>query len=138
MLVSVQYSCNKDSQEDIDQGLIEDYVNSNSINASKHSTGLWYEIIKSGNSTMPVATSKVSVDYEGYFLDGNQFDAGNDIEFFLSQVIEGWQIGIPLIGEGGEILLIIPSHLAYGDNQVSGIPNNSVLAFEVKLHTVSK
>ena len=55
---------------------------------------------------------------------------GNDFPIFE---IEGWKIGIPLIKKGGKLKLIIPSALAYGCNDISGIPGNSILFFDIDL-----
>ena len=82
------------------------------------------------------------MDYEGYKLNGEVFDSsyerGERATFGLYQVIEGWQIGIPIIGEGGEITLIIPSDYAYGSNPPPGssIGRNEVLVFDVKLYDI--
>ena len=53
--------------------------------------------------------------------------------FPLSNVIQGWQEGIPLFSEGGSGVLLIPSALGYGGQAVGSIPANSVLIFEVSL-----
>jgi len=55
----------------------------------------------------------------------------------LSNVIQGWQEGIPLFNEGGSGILLIPSALGYGSQTVNSIPSNSVLIFEVTLLRVN-
>lgn len=137
LILGSTYSCQKESQDEIDQKLIEQYVSDNSIDAVKHSSGLWYKIIKPGGSTHPNTSSRVNVDYKGTLLDGTVFDANDSISLIIGQTIIGWQIGIPLIGEGGEILLIIPSGMGYGNTEQGSVPKNSVMVFEVKLHFVS-
>ena len=49
------------------------------------------------------------------------------------QVIEGWEIGLSKIDEGGSGILIIPSVLGYGSAITSSIPENSVLIFRIDL-----
>jgi len=137
LFLGTTYSCQKESQEEIDQKLIEQYVADHNIDAVKHSSGLWYQIIKEGSSTHPNKNSRVNVDYVGNLLDGTEFDANDNINLIISQTIIGWQIGIPLIGEGGEILLIIPSRMGYGNTEQGKVPKNSVMVFKVKLHFVS-
>jgi FKBP-type peptidyl-prolyl cis-trans isomerase FkpA len=137
LFLGTTYSCQKESQEEIDQKLIEQYVADHNIDAVKHSSGLWYQIIKEGSSTHPNKNSRVNVDYVGNLLDGTEFDANDNINLIIGQTIIGWQIGIPLIGEGGEILLIIPSRMGYGDTEQGKVPKNSVMVFKVKLHFVS-
>jgi len=54
----------------------------------------------------------------------------------LTNVIQGWQEGIPLFSEGGSGILLIPSALGYGNQSIGNIPANSVLIFEVTLINV--
>lgn len=113
------------------------YLSNNNINAVKHPSGIYYVVQEPGSGVTPTINSRVYVTYTGKLLNGNVFDQStNTISFNLYQVIEGWQIGIPLIKKGGKIKLIIPSALAYGCNGVGSIPPNSVLQFDVSLSDV--
>ena len=110
------------------------YAAANSITATKHSSGLYYQVITQGTGATPNAGSTVKVNYTGKFLNGNQFDkSAAPITFKLSQVIEGWIVGIPLINKGGKIKLIVPSSMAYGCNGAQTIPSNAILFFDVDL-----
>lgn len=111
------------------------YALTNGISATKHSSGLYYEIITPGNSTRPDLSSTLSVKYTGKLLDGTVFDSRTTtpVTFALGGVIFGWQLGLPLIGEGGKIKLIIPSSFAYGCNGKAPIEPYSILYFEVEL-----
>jgi len=131
-------ACSEKPQAEIDQELIEKYIADHNIDAVKHESGLWYEIIKEGGSVHPNLNSKINVDYKGTLLDGTEFDSGDNVDMILGKTITGWQIGIPLIGEGGEILLIVPSNLGYGPHDQGSVPKNSVMVFEVKLNFVAK
>ncbi len=114
--------------------LIRDYLNNAGLSATQDESGLFYIIKVLGDSiTKPSLTSTVTVDYRGYLLDGTRFDSVQSFRSKLNRLIEGWQIGIPLIYKGGEIDLYIPSTLAYGKYQVGEIPPNSPLIFEIKL-----
>ncbi len=116
---------------------MQTYATANGINATKHLNGMYYEIISAGTGVAPTINSRVSVTYTGKLLNGTQFDqAASPISFNLAQVIEGWQIGIPLIKKGGRIKLIIPSSYGYGCNGYSTIPGNAVLFFDVTLTDV--
>ncbi|MBE0651742.1 MAG: FKBP-type peptidyl-prolyl cis-trans isomerase [Bacteroidales bacterium] len=129
-------SCSKnasDKQATIDHQKIVDYVTTNNLQGQYTSDGMFYEILNSGSSHHPTISSTVTVNYKGYLLDGTIFDQATGSTFGLSQVIKGWQEGVPLIGTGGQILLIIPSGLAYGGSQSGSIPGNSVLAFNITL-----
>lgn len=127
-------SCEDDfSQEKVDNDLILKYLDDNNLTAKRHSSGLFYNITVEGTGSRPTEYSMVEVRYKGYLLDGTVFDEGTD-NFSLTSVIEGWQIGIPLMRQGGSAIFYIPSHLGYGDRtDIDDIPANSVLIFEVDL-----
>ena len=114
---------------------MQTFATANSINTTRHSSGLYYEVTNPGTGTIPTINSTVSVRYVGKLLNGTVFDSQttSTVTFPLSGVIAGWQIGIPLIAKGGSIKLIIPSALAYGCNGVGTIPPDSILYFEVDL-----
>ncbi|RZK59989.1 MAG: peptidylprolyl isomerase [Pedobacter sp.] len=139
LIVGAFSACKKDSydaekQAKTDDGLIVDFIAKNSIVAVKHSSGLYYQILApgSGNTNFTSSTT-VTVNYEGKLLNGTGFDKGNN-SFPLGNLIQGWQIGIPLIQKGGRIRLIIPSALAYGNTSPgAGIPKNAVLDFTIDL-----
>jgi FKBP-type peptidyl-prolyl cis-trans isomerase FkpA len=106
------------------------------LSVTKHSSGIYYEIKNPGTGAAPTVNSMVAITYEGKLLNGNTFDKSVDpskSKWKLADLIEGWQIGLPLIKKGGEIKLIIPSSLAYGCNGAGSIPSNSVLYFEISL-----
>lgn len=127
--------CLEPSQFEQDDDIIRDYIKAHNIQAVKHESGLYYQIIKPGNGEKPALTDSVSVHYKGYLTNGQQFDGTTTTPatFLLGQLIIGWQIGIPLIKEGGEILLLVPSSMGYGTSSVGPIPPNSVLVFNVEL-----
>ena len=127
-------SCDKEDQLEIDQQLIRDFIAEHGFDADSTESGLYYVIDDPGSSEHPTIDDVVTVSYLGFLLNGDIFDDGIDVTFPLNSVIAGWQEGIPLFGKGGRGLLIIPSHLAYGDRALAGIPANSVLAFEIHLN----
>lgn len=135
LLSVVILSCKKDSnQAEIDHGIIEAYVLENGLNGQFTSSGLYYVIIEEGNSDHPTIYSTVNVDYIGYHLNGVVFEENDNVKYGLSGFIQGWVEGLQLIGEGGKITLIIPSHLAYGTNGSDNIDSNEVIGFDVTLN----
>jgi len=118
---------------------IKIYIEENSLEAQKSDTGLYYVINEPGTGTQPTASSDVTVAYKGYYLSEQVFDeSGSDgISFNLQQVIKGWTEGITYFKEGGDGLLLVPSHLGYGSFDNRGIPGGSVLIFEVNLISVN-
>ena len=119
-----------------EEGTITTYAAANGITAIRHSSGLYYQVITPGSGVTPSINSKIFVTYTGKLLNGTIFDQQSNSSqtgFLLSQVIPGWQIGVPLIQKGGEIKLIVPSSLAYGCTAQGPIPANSVLYFDIVL-----
>lgn len=133
LLTLAMNACKKDKNPDQQ---IEDFIAKNNIPATKDASGLYYQIIKpgTGSFTYP-SNTRITIKYEGRLLDGSVFDNGGGKEqtFVLSQLIQGWQIGIPKIQKGGEIRLIIPPGLGYGSSAAGSIPGNSVLDFTIQL-----
>jgi FKBP-type peptidyl-prolyl cis-trans isomerase FkpA len=83
----------------------------------------------------------VRVQYTGTLLSGLKFDSsydhgGEPFKFTIgqSQVIKGWDQGVPGMKVGGKRKLRIPPELAYGANgSPPTIPANAALVFEVEL-----
>lgn len=98
--------------------------------------GYFYSIKNAGSGKQPSSCSDVTVNYTGTFTSGEVFDQGSDVSFNLSQLILGWQMGIPKLREGGQILLYVPPSIAYGDETSGKIPGHSMLVFKIDLKTV--
>lgn len=100
-------------------------------------SGLQYQVIKEGKGERPSVNSRVSAHYSGTFINGKVFDSsierGTPTEFRLSQVIQGWQEGIPMMRVGSRYRFFIPPALAYGAGGPAAIPPNSLLIFDVEL-----
>jgi len=114
---------------DNDKATIEQYATDNQLNGQFTSSGLYYVIEKPGTANHPTLNSNITISYNGYYLNGTVFDKNDFVTFPLSNLIRGWQEGIPYIGEGGKIKLVIPSYLAY---------NDGVRVFDVNLFYFSK
>ncbi|WP_367673544.1 FKBP-type peptidyl-prolyl cis-trans isomerase [Buchnera aphidicola] len=102
----------------------------------KTKTGLCLLIKRAGDGTTPKSNDMILVNYKGIFIDGTEFDnsyVSGPIWLSLKNVIPGWQEGIKYIKKGGQIKLVIPPQLAYGENGVPGIPGNSTLIFDIEL-----
>lgn len=110
------------------------FAAANGITAIKHASGLYYQVVSQGSGATPTLASSLSVRYTGKRMDGTQFDqATTPVTFSLANVIAGWQLGLPLINEGGTIRLIIPSSYAYGCEGKGAIAPYSILYFEIEL-----
>ncbi len=140
--IATTSSCKKEEdnneQAEIDKGLIEQYIADNQLNAQSTSSGLYYVITTAGGNDHPTIYSTVTVAYKGYLLNGEVFDESLVFTSPLSSLIPGWKEGIPLIGNGGKIKLLVPSALGYGSSQAGSIPANSVLIFDITLYDFAK
>lgn len=115
----------------------EEYIEVNNLTTKELDKGVHIVIDQAGNDKKPHINSKVKVDYEGRLTNGVLFDSGSNVEFLLSDLIEGWKIGLKEIGEGGSCKLIIPPSAGYGGSDRGIIPPNSVLVFDMNLIEVN-
>jgi len=137
-ILATVVSCGKKKakkQAKDDDAIITEYISSHNLDATKTESGLYYVIDTLGTGDYPNSSSDVQVAYKGYFTNGTSFDksSSDGIVFNLQSVISGWTEGIPYFKEGGSGILLVPSHLGYGQSARQGIPANSVLIFDVKL-----
>jgi FKBP-type peptidyl-prolyl cis-trans isomerase len=86
----------------------------------------------------------VCIDYKGTLLDGKVFDESYKrgqpfvTQIGVGRVIQGWDMGIVGLKEGGKRKLTIPAEFAYGSQDKGSIPANSTLIFEVELVKIIK
>ena len=115
--------------------IIDAYLDENSITANEHESGLRYVMNVEGTGDSPVLVNSVTVTYEGTFLNGGTFDSNSTgITFPLQNLIESWQIAIPLMKEGGSMTIYAPSGLCYGaSGTTNGIPPNANMIFNIDL-----
>ncbi len=136
-LIILFAGCKKDDDlRKKDDLIINEYLTQHGLTAQKTESGLYYIIDVPGAFPRPTINSTITVHYKGYLTNQKVFDTteGDDpATFKLSEVIEGWQEGMQLFGEGGKGTLLIPSYLGYGSAIMPGIPANSVLIFDFHL-----
>ena len=100
-------------------------------------SGLQYKVVEMGDGAKPTATDKVTVNYRGTLLNGEEFDSSyarnQPVSFQLDQVIPGWTEGLQLMPVGSKFMFYIPPNLAYGPAGGGPIGPNATLIFEVEL-----
>nr|WP_199161950.1 FKBP-type peptidyl-prolyl cis-trans isomerase [Elizabethkingia sp. ASV34] len=101
-------------------------------------SGLQYEILEASEGKKPGVKDSVICHYHGTTITGQVFDSSVErikpATFPLNRVIEGWTEALQLMSTGSKWKLVIPPHLAYGNEQISKeIGPNSTLIFEVEL-----
>ncbi|HWK02967.1 MAG TPA: FKBP-type peptidyl-prolyl cis-trans isomerase [Puia sp.] len=122
-----------------DSSALLSFARTNGITAVKDTTGLYYQVITQGTGAVPNGNSVIYVTYTGTLLNGTIFDSTTNSAktgFKLSNLIAGWQIGMPKIQAGGHIKLLIPSAYGYGCLGSGSIPANTPIYFDVTLVSV--
>ena len=108
---------------------------------TEHYSGLMYRVIdqaEDASNKRPNAGSLVKIHQRILLADGSviadSYKGNLPEEFYLSEAIEGLQIGLPLMQVGDRYELVIPPELAWGKKGNSGkIGPNAVLIFDVRL-----
>ena len=109
-------ACSKSGSDD-DQ--IKAYLTAKGLTAQATSEGVYYVIETEGTGGYPTVSNTVTVKYKGYLLDGSVFDQSTTgYTSILTNLIKGWQIGIPKFKKGGKGKLLIPSAYAYQDGRI--------------------
>lgn len=114
------------------------------INATLSPFGFYYKIVKPGTgASVSNLCSEITANYTGGFFNGTHFDSTTtSVKFTLGKLIVAWQKAIPLVREGGELLLYVPPSLGYGPKNTSDnqgniiIPANSYLVFSIKVISI--
>lgn len=128
-------------QKDVTSTGTDSYTNEVQVNSNKETATdtLQVEDITVGTGKEVQSGDTIKIHYTGTLLDGTKFDSSYDrgepfeTQIGVGQVIKGWDEGVVGMKVGGKRKLVIPPDLAYGDQQVSIIPPNSTLVFEVEL-----
>jgi FKBP-type peptidyl-prolyl cis-trans isomerase len=120
------------------------YLKDNNIQNEPTATGLFYIETETGTGVQAEAGKKVKVHYTLYNIEGKKLQSSKDMdrpfEFTLGrgEVIRGWDEGVAMMKAGGKARLVVPSELAYGENQRGAdIPPYSPLVFDVELLEVN-
>lgn len=120
-----------------EQQSVKHYLDSLGITATLHPRGFYYKIDTLGLDPAPGECSAISAAYSGELTNGAIFDQQTSYATELSNLIDGWQLGVPLIKKGGSIWLYIPPSLGYGGQSVTlnnqTIPAYSILIFYIHL-----
>jgi peptidylprolyl isomerase len=94
-------------------------------------------VLEKGDGETVTQDMTITADYLGQVYKGKKpFDesySGQPADLSLSQVVEGWTIGLSGMKVGSRVLLAIPPELGYGDQAQPDIPANSTLYFVVDI-----
>ena len=123
---------------------IATYITTNNVKVSPTPSGLYFIETKAGKGKKVEIGNEVSVHYKGSFVDGSVFDSSIDrgepltFKLGIDSFIQGFTEGVSMMNVGGKATLLLPSHLAYGDQGNSGIPPYTPLVFEIELVSASE
>lgn len=96
-------------------------------------SGLVYIIEKDANGAAITASSTVKLNYRGTLIDGTEFDKGEGVEFSPEHVVPGFREILLLMKVGQKVKVVIPSELAYGNQDLGQIAPGSTLVFEIEV-----
>lgn len=147
----------KEQKENKKNELVQ-FVKDNEATAKTLPSGLKVITMKEGSGVKPVIGSTVKVNYAGYFLTGDLFDSNikeiaevygkydrrrdqlnmyNPVDMDYSpdaSLIPGFKEGLQQMNYGDKVMLIVPSHLGYGEQGSRGvIPPNTDLLFQLEI-----
>lgn len=107
-------------------------------------SGLRYRVTRaaSTDAPRPLPTDRVTVNYEGRFIDGSIFDSsykrGEPATFPVVGVVRGWREALPMMRVGEEWEIALPAYLGYGFAGRGEIPGSATLIFRIELLAITK
>ena len=116
---------------------VAEYIADNDLETIELDQGVHIAIHEAGNDKKPTLADKVRVNYVGRLTNELIFDQNNNVTFDLANLIQGWQIGLQELGEGGSCTLVVPSEAGYGSTGSGIIPPNEPLVFDLELVKVN-
>ncbi|MGE4288680.1 MAG: FKBP-type peptidyl-prolyl cis-trans isomerase [Salinivirgaceae bacterium] len=122
-----------------EERLLTLYLKEHKLTDEPTLSGLYFIELEKGVGPRPEPGKKVTVHYEGAFINDQVFDSSYKrnkpftFRFGVGEVIQGWDEGLARMQVGGKYKLIIPSYLAYGEDSVGPIPAYSTLVFVIEL-----
>lgn len=133
------YTGNPQSQAEIEQNQLIDYIVDKDLSPTRSVTGLYYQIHEKGTGEKIKFGDDISVHYKGMYMDGTVFqdsrEMGKPLSFKLGPrgLIKGWVEGLRYMNEGTKATLLIPSKLGYESKGRGDIPGNTPLIFEMEI-----
>ena len=129
------------------------------LKADELPSGLKYYFIKKGDGPKPAIDSDIRIHYSAFFTNGALLDtnrkeiaqeygiynAAHDqqkgyepfsAKYSMNErLVQGFKEGIQQMKIGDQVVLFVPSHLAYGEQGNRGVAPNTDLIFELELYS---
>ena len=126
-----------------ERGLLDSLVKSDGRWKRWGTSQLHYRILEPGNDTLAISKGQeVTITYTGLLPDSTVIDGlrdrGGELTFVFGdpdQVIEGLEVAVSLLHDGGSGRFLIPSELAFGalGGGAGSVPPNMPLIYEVEV-----
>lgn len=133
-------------QAAIDDKIVADYIKANGLDSAKKvsdTSGVYYMVLQKGQGNdLYTSSTYVTVGDTGKVLGQTTpfYQTDNfHPSYQLSQVILGWQLGIPKVQRGGVVRLLMPSRYAYGPYPQPdyNLPANAILDFNIRVYNIT-
>lgn len=103
-------------------------------------SGVYIQDIEPGTGEALTYGAEVSFTWQGWLADGTEWlpqQTTGSYQFLEGEgAVQGFNLGVLGMQEGGTRLIVVPPELAYGDEEVGSIPPGAILVFRVKLDTL--
>lgn len=130
-----------------EEAKMDDYESAQGLKTERTVTGLRYAYIKKGTGEPSGFGKRVKIKYEGKFLNGELFNSTAALDdqvqdFYLGQemqVIKGIEEALTYMREGDQLVLLIPSWLAFGNEGSSTgvVPGFTPVLYKLSLISVN-
>ena len=108
--------------------------------------GLTYKVGSLGDMNLTITSERdtVAFTYRVTNMSGEEVDLvgerSDTLRTRVDQLIKGLQDGVRIVGQGGSLMLWLPSSMAYGSagNSEKGIKANEMLRYEVQIVEVKR
>lgn len=120
------------------------YLENDGIDIDTTDLGIYYITLEEGEGAYPETGDTLTLDYSGYFVTGELFDASalhsedGKADFVVgdASMIQGWNDGLKEINKNAKVQLIIPSEFAYGSTGNSTVPPYQTIIFIIKVYDI--
>lgn len=121
---------------------IQNYLKTNQINAEPEPNGIYFLSHTKGQGPPVEKGKRISIHYEGMFLNGKFFDSTvkreAPLDFIYGKemvIIDGLDYALGKMNEGGEAMVLLPSEFGFGRSGSAGgiVPPYSALIYEIEV-----
>jgi len=116
--------------------------NINTSGVTETGSGLQYKVIKEGGGEFPSTTDRVKIYFKLSLVNGHQlfdeFNAAKPWIHHINKALPGMQEALPMMKTGSKWIIFMPSELAFGKEEVDGLPAGSPVVCEMELVSVEK